>query len=97
MAGPDAGAVVAMKVFVEQQMVAPIRITLKFLRTTVHRPAAAFVTQKNPSQAIGDLMRNLEQTRQLARASWTLDFEIVAVIITDRRFENRRVVAAREA
>ena len=76
MAGPDAGAVVAMEVLVKQQVVVPIRITLKFFGTTVHRPTAAFVAQKNPNQAIGDLMRNLEQINQLARAGWILDFEI---------------------
>jgi hypothetical protein len=53
MAGADAGAVVAMEVFVEQQIVAPIRIALEFFGAAEHRPPTALVAEKYPGQAIG--------------------------------------------
>src|SRR5271167_424919 len=53
MAGADPGAVVAMEVFVEQQIVPPIRIALEFLGASEHRPPAALVAQKDPGKAIG--------------------------------------------
>ena len=60
VAGPDACAVVAMKIFVEQQIVAPKRIALEFLGAPKDRPSAGLVAQEDPDQATGDLMRDLE-------------------------------------
>src|SRR6516162_3247311 len=56
MAGADAGPVVAVKVFVEQQMVTPIGIALKFFGAAKNRAPTGFVAQKDPRQAIGDLL-----------------------------------------
>ena len=41
--GADAGAVIAVEIFVEQDQITPMRIVLKRLRTTVDRPAAVGV------------------------------------------------------
>src|SRR5262245_18867281 len=59
VAGADAGAVVAMEIFVEQQVIAPVGILLEFLRSTEHRPPAGFIAQEDPGQAIGDLLCDL--------------------------------------
>src|SRR5437867_7544147 len=40
VARTQARAVIPVKVFVEQQIILPVRIGLKFLRPTVHRPPA---------------------------------------------------------
>jgi len=78
--GADAGAVVAVEIFVEQQIVPPIRIALEFFGTAEHRPTPGFVAQKDPGQPIGDLAGDLEQVHRLARAGRTFDPEVVAVI-----------------
>ena len=80
MAGADAGAVVAVEVFVEQQIVAPMGIALEFLGAAKHRPPAALVAQKDPGQPIGDFAGDLEQVHQVAGARRALDLEVVAVI-----------------
>src|SRR5271157_6229244 len=61
VARTEAGAVVAMEVFVEQQMVAPMGIVLEFVGSPVHRTAAGFVAQKDSGQPIGNFPRDLEQ------------------------------------
>ena len=43
VAGPNARAVVAMEVLIEQQQITPVRILLELLRAAVDRPAAAAV------------------------------------------------------
>ena len=48
VAGADAGAVVAVEIFVEQQTVAPVGIFLEFLGAAEHRPPAGFVAQEDP-------------------------------------------------
>src|SRR6516165_964611 len=78
--GADAGPVVAMEVLVEQQVVAPIGIALKFFGAAKDRAPAGFVTQKDPRQATGDLLRHLEQVHQPARPGRALDFEVVSVV-----------------
>src|SRR3984893_15279155 len=60
MAGADPGAVVAVEVFVKQQIVAPMGIALECLGAAEHRPPSALVAQKYPGQPIGDFPGNLE-------------------------------------
>src|SRR6516225_11401240 len=78
VAGADAGAVVAVEIFIEQQVVAPMGIALKLVGAAKDRAAACLVAQKDPCQAIGDLLRHLEQVHQPAGAGRALDSEIVA-------------------
>ena len=46
MAGSQSGAVVAMKILVEEQVVAPMRIGLEFLSSLAQGPAAACIAEK---------------------------------------------------
>jgi len=80
MAGADAGAVVTMKVFIEQQIVPPVGIALKLFGAAENRPPPVFVAQENADQAISDFVRYFEQVHQDSRAGRALDFEVVAVI-----------------
>ena len=66
VAGSDAGAVVAMEILVEQQVIAPIGIALKFFGTAENRSPSGFIAQKDRGEAIGDLLCHLEQVHQLA-------------------------------
>ena len=79
MAGADAGAVVTMKVFIEQQIVPRVGIALKLFGAAENRPPP-FVAQENADQAISDFVRYFEQVHQDSRAGRALDFEVVAVI-----------------
>ena len=48
VAGSKARAIVTVEIFVEQDVIFPLRIGLKFLRTSVHRPPARPISQKDP-------------------------------------------------
>src|SRR5262245_6638288 len=52
MTGADTGAVVAVKVFVEQQVVAPARVCLEFLGAAIDRAAAGMVAEEDMGQPI---------------------------------------------
>ena len=56
VARPQARAVVAMEIFVEQDVVLPVWIGLKFLRAAVNRPPPGLVPQEDPRQPVGDLV-----------------------------------------
>jgi hypothetical protein len=47
----EAGSVVAVEVFVELDIIAPVRIFLKFLFAPIYRPVAVFTFQENAAQA----------------------------------------------
>ena len=80
MAGSQARAVVTVEVLEEEQVILPMGIGLELLCTSIHWPPARFIPQEDPLQTIGYLPGYLEQIHQLARASGTLDFEVVSVI-----------------
>src|SRR5262249_1612993 len=48
MAGSEARAIVAVEIFVEQDVILPLRIRPKFLPASVHRPPARPISQKDP-------------------------------------------------
>jgi hypothetical protein len=66
--GADAGPVVAVKIFVEEQVITPVRVALEFLRAAKHWPMAGRIAQKDPGQSVSDLARDLEQIHGAARA-----------------------------
>ena len=61
MVRAQAGAVVPVEVLVELHVVAPMRIGLEFVRSTVHRTLALCVPQKNARKAVGNFLADLEQ------------------------------------
>ena len=61
MAGANAGAVVAMEVFVKQNEVAPVRVGLKLLGAAIQRALAVRSTMKNSEDPTGYLRRDLQQ------------------------------------
>jgi len=60
------GAVIPMEVLVEQDVVAPVRVGLEFLRSTVDRPPATLVAQENAGQPVRDLLGHLEEVHNPA-------------------------------
>src|SRR5687768_13531667 len=53
VAGAKPGAVVAMEVFVKQQVILPVGICLEFFRAAENRTPAILVTQKDAGQPSG--------------------------------------------
>src|SRR5215475_12078680 len=80
MARSQAGSVITVEVFVEQEVVSPVRIGLKFLRAAINRPAARPITEKDPDQSLTDFMGHFKEIHFLARPGGTFNLEAVAVI-----------------
>jgi hypothetical protein len=80
MAGPQARAVVSVEVFVEQQVILPLRIGLEFLRASVNRPPSSLIPQEDPDQPIGKVPSYFEQI--VLRESV---FMVAAIEVLDRK------------
>src|SRR4051812_7922550 len=79
MAGTEAGAVVAVEVLVEREVITPVRVLLKLAGTSVDRPPTLVVPQKDTGQPARDLLGDLIQVHEPARARGTFDGELIAV------------------
>src|SRR5262249_39508178 len=79
----DPGAIVAMKVLVKQNVVAPVRIRLKLLSAAKHGAAAGLVAKKDAGQANTYFSAHLEERHQVPRPGWALDLEVVSVICVE--------------
>src|ERR1700745_2039194 len=71
--------VVAVKVFMEQDVVLEMRIGLKFLIAAEHRAPAVGVTLEQLEHAAAQLVGNLVEGKHNARAGRTFDLEPVTV------------------
>jgi hypothetical protein len=47
VAGTDAGSIIAVEVFIKQNVVSPVGIGLKLLRTSIYRSAARAIAQED--------------------------------------------------
>src|SRR5215469_3928561 len=73
-------AVIAVEVLIKENVVAPVRISLEFLGSSVHGPTAMLIPKKYSNEPIRDLLAHLEQVHQFARTCRTFNFEIVSVV-----------------
>src|SRR5262249_46690539 len=78
--GPQAGPVVPVEVFVEQDVVAPVGIGLELLGSAVHGSPALLVAKEDAREPVGDLLGHFEEVHELARSGPAFDLEAVAVI-----------------
>src|SRR5262249_23969403 len=76
------GAVVAVEVFVEQNVVAPVGIVLELPGAAIHRAVSIFL-QKDSLQSLGNLSGNFEEAHLVAGASGTLNLEIVTIELVE--------------
>src|SRR5260370_2593459 len=81
MAGADSGPVVPMKIFVEQDQVAPVWIALKEIDAARNGPAAVRITQKDVCEPPGNFGGDLPEIRFVAGMRWTFHFEIFPVLV----------------
>src|SRR6185436_4567248 len=70
---------VAMKVFMERQIVAPIRIMLELVNGAVNRTLARFVADENRNQSIGMCCRDLPDGPLAAVLSGDRDVRAVSL------------------
>src|SRR5580704_12423290 len=80
VARAESSTVVTVEVFIEQQEVAPVWVTLKFLGVPVDRSPFVHAAEKNAVQPSRELFRNLVQVQLVSRARRAFDGEIIAVI-----------------
>ena len=85
--------VVAMKVFKERKVVAPVWVFLKLARSPVHRPPAILVLQEDAVEAARQLFCDLVQVHLSSRPSRAFDGEFIAVVavILQQRPDNQAV------
>src|SRR5437773_4172519 len=83
MTGAEAGAVVAVEVFVEKQQIAPVRVALELLRVAVHGPSAVAPAQKEPDEPARQLPGDVPEVEPPVRAARTLDLQVVAIKVVE--------------
>src|SRR5258708_20708282 len=81
MAGGGSGAIVAMKVFVEKDEVAPVRIALKKLGAARYGPAATRIAEKNVNEPPGNFRGYLPEIGFGAGMRGALHLKIFAVVV----------------
>jgi len=74
MAGAYAAAGIAMKVLVEWQEIAPVRIRLLHVILSQHGPMAIFVALKDADQSAGNLIGHFAEVHPNTRAGGALSF-----------------------
>src|SRR5690348_15952873 len=90
--GADARTVVAMEVLVEQDQIAPMRISLEFLLASVDRPPIR-VAQKNSYEPAGNISGHFPKTCVLTGIRGTLHPELIAkeVMKLLQRFHEKKI------
>src|SRR6266545_5588011 len=74
----DAGAVVAMEVFVEEDQVPPVRIGLEHLEAAVHRAPAVRTDEEDAGEAPRQVGRHVPEGHRLPGARGHLDLQLAA-------------------
>src|SRR6185369_3327650 len=80
VAGSQAGAVVAVEIFVEENQVAPVWIVLEFSGASVDGAAAYRGAQESADETIGDFASHLKQGHLDSGAGGALHFKVIPVI-----------------
>src|SRR4051812_5764931 len=81
MARPDTRAIVAVEEFVEQDVVPPVGVALKFFGPPINRSPAVCIACERSDQTVSDFLADLKEVHQLAGSSRTLDPEIVSIVL----------------
>ena len=83
MARADAGAVVAVEVFVQPDEVPPVGVSLELGDAPVNRPSPVRPAQENTGQASGELSRYVPEGRALARSGRALDLKAGTIEVVE--------------
>ncbi len=77
MAGSDAGSVVAVKVFMKGNEIAPVGIGLKLLRAAENRLAAVAAAEKDARESLRDFTSDFPKVLHPPRSGRTFDLVTV--------------------
>src|SRR5690349_20899968 len=93
VAGPDACAVVAVEIFVKQDQVTPVGISLEYFCSTINGPAPVCFPQKDSAQALRDHTGCFPKRQHIAggRRAFHLQTVAVIVVILLQGFDNQEV------
>lgn len=91
MAGPKAAAGFAVKIFVEQNQVAPMGVSGVFFDLAVAGPGPILVRQKGARQSAGNLLGHLLQVHHVSGSGRAFDLEAVTIemVITLECFDDQ--------
>src|SRR5437867_4804776 len=81
MAGADPSPIIAVKIFVEKNEIAPVRIALKEFRVASYGTAAVRIAEKNVNEPPGNFGGYLPEIGLGAAMRGALHFEIFAVVV----------------
>ena len=83
MASADSGARVSVKVFVEQDQIAPVRISLEFFEIAEDRPAAFIVSKKYIRHSTGQFTGYIPQSQHFSRPGWEFHCEAISEVMVE--------------
>ena len=83
MAGPDPRAVIAVKIFMEEDQITPVLILLKLLRSPIEGPASIRSPQKNVDETARQLGCHFIQGLHMTGASGVFNLILVAKIVME--------------
>src|SRR3954465_10329763 len=83
MGGANASARIAVKVFIEEQVIPEMRVGLHTRVVTESRSAAIAICEEYLRQACRDFVRRVVQRDKLPGTGRTLDLELIAIIMME--------------
>src|SRR4030095_7359439 len=84
--GAEPRSVVTVKILIEEDQIAPVRIVLELGGPAVHRSSSAGVPQERAGQPAGELLGHIEERHVSPRTGRTLNLEVIAIeAIQDRK------------
>src|SRR5215472_4888372 len=81
MRGAHTPPAVAVEVFIEENVVAEVRIFERALVHAVHRPMTLLVGEEQARESLGELIGHLVERGESPRAGRALDAKIIAIVV----------------
>ena len=82
-----------VEVLVEEEMVSPVRVRLKFLAATEDRTAPVEAAPEDALEALGELLGDLEQVHPHAGTGGALDLERITAMPRNRSCRSARMMS----
>src|SRR5882724_9420431 len=83
MAGSHSGSRVTMEVFVKEDQITPVRVSLELFEIPEHRATTSLILQEYVRHTARQFSRYLPQGHHLSRPGWELDLEIVSEVVME--------------
>src|SRR5262245_2174654 len=80
MAGAEAGPVVTVEIFVEQDEVSPVRVLLELACAAVNRTSSILIFEENAGQPLLQLLSHLIKRQAMSRSCRKLDRELITIV-----------------